>query len=107
MKLTSASARLPTTADYFGGGNQLQLLFNFILNRYIFLSLVQESADPLAFGLTELPSIPGVGQWVNFLRHHDGLNLSRLTQRQREEIFTQLGPDPAGTAPSPCFDAGR
>jgi maltose alpha-D-glucosyltransferase/alpha-amylase len=84
---------LSTIADYFGGGNQLQALFNFPLNRYIFLGLAQESADPIRFGLDQLPSIPGNGQWVNFLRHHDELNLSRMTKQQREEVEA-FGPEP-------------
>ena len=85
---------LSVLADYFGGGNELQALFNFPLNRYLFLGLAQESADPIKFGLQQLPTIPGLGQWVNFLRHHDELNLSRLTKEQREQIFAAFGPDP-------------
>jgi maltose alpha-D-glucosyltransferase/alpha-amylase len=85
---------LSTIADYFGGGNQLQALFNFPLNRYCFLGLAQESADPIKFGLQQLPTIPDNGQWVNFLRHHDELNLSRLTKDQREQVFAAFGPDP-------------
>jgi maltose alpha-D-glucosyltransferase/alpha-amylase len=85
---------LSTIADYFGGGNQLHALFNFALNRYCFLGLAEESADPIKFGLNELPTIPDSGQWVNFLRHHDELNLSRLTKAQRESVFAAFGPDP-------------
>jgi maltose alpha-D-glucosyltransferase / alpha-amylase len=85
---------LSTIADYFGGGNQLQALFNFPVNRYVFLGLAQMSADPIMFGIQQLPTIPDSGQWVNFLRHHDELNLSRLTRDQREEVFTAFGPDP-------------
>ncbi len=85
---------LSTIADYFGGGNQLQALFNFPLNRYVFLGLAQESADPIQFGLQQLPTIPEGGQWVNFLRHHDELNLSRMTADQREQIFARFGPEP-------------
>jgi maltose alpha-D-glucosyltransferase/alpha-amylase len=85
---------LSTLADYFGGGNELQALFNFPLNRYLFLGLAQESADPIKFGLNELPAIPERGQWVNFLRHHDELNLSRLTKDQREQVFAAFGPEP-------------
>jgi maltose alpha-D-glucosyltransferase/alpha-amylase len=85
---------LSTIADYFGGGNQLQALFNFPLNRYVFLGLAQESADPISFGLRQLPTIPNRGQWVNFLRHHDELNLSRLTKLQREQVYAAFGPEP-------------
>ena len=85
---------LSTIADYFGGGNQLQALFNFPLNRYVFLGLAQESADPISFGLRQLPTIPNRGQWVNFLRNHDELNLSRLTRVQREQVYAAFGPEP-------------
>ncbi len=84
---------LSTLADYFGTGNQLQALFNFPLNRYIFLGLAQKSADPIKFGLQQLPTIPGEGQWVNFLRHHDELNLSRITRDEREQVFAAFGPE--------------
>jgi maltose alpha-D-glucosyltransferase/alpha-amylase len=84
---------LSTIANYFGGGNELQALFNFVLTRYLFLGLVQESADPIKFGLQQLPTIPDTGQWVNFLRHHDELNLSRLTRDQREQIFARCAPE--------------
>lgn len=85
---------LSTIADYFGGGNQLQALFNFPLNRFVFLGLAQGSADPIMYGMNQLPTIPGEGQWVNFLRHHDELNLSRMTKDQREEVFQAFGPEP-------------
>lgn len=85
---------LSTVADYFGQGNELQALFNFPVNRFVFLGLAQESADPINFGLGQLPTIPGQGQWVNFLRHHDELNLARLTKEQREQVFAAFGPEP-------------
>ncbi|CAN5576821.1 alpha-amylase family protein [soil metagenome] len=91
--LGEVDVRLSTIADYFGGGNQLHLLFNFVLNRFLFLALAHETADPLILGLGELPTIPDTGQWVNFLRHHDELNLSRLTAAQREEVFMEFAPD--------------
>ena len=85
---------LSTVADYFGGGNELQALFNFPLNRYVFLGLAQQNADPIKFGFGQLPSIPESGQWVNFLRHHDELNLSQLTKAQRAQILDVFGPKP-------------
>jgi maltose alpha-D-glucosyltransferase/alpha-amylase len=85
---------LSAVADYFGGGNELQALFNFPLNRYVFLGLAQQSADPIKFGFGQLPSIPDAGQWVNFLRHHDELNLSQLTRAQRAQVVDAFGPKP-------------
>jgi maltose alpha-D-glucosyltransferase/alpha-amylase len=92
--LGEVDVSLSTLADYFGGGNELQAVFNFPLNRYLFLGLAQESADPIKLGFKELPTIPERGQWVNFLRHHDELNLSRLTNVQRETVYTAFGPQP-------------
>lgn len=79
-------------AEYFGGGNEFQLLFNFLANRDMWLALAQESADPLIMGLSDIPVIPKGGQWVNFLRHHDELNLSRLTDQQRTDVFKAFAP---------------
>ncbi|MDQ4099567.1 MAG: alpha-amylase family glycosyl hydrolase, partial [Chloroflexota bacterium] len=92
--LGEVDVSLSALADYFGGGNELQAVFNFPLNRYLFLGLAQESADPIKLGFKELPTIPERGQWVNFLRHHDELNLSRLTKLQREIVFEAFGPEP-------------
>lgn len=80
-------------AEYFGGGNEFQLLFNFLVNRALFLALAQESADPLLSGMKDIPRVPDTGQWVNFLRHHDELNLSRLTEAQRQSVFKAFGAD--------------
>jgi maltose alpha-D-glucosyltransferase / alpha-amylase len=92
--LGEVDVAISTIADYFGGGNELHSLFNFPLNRFLFVALARESADPIRFGLSELPTIPSMGQWVNFLRHHDELNLSRLPRNDREFVFAEFGPDP-------------
>jgi maltose alpha-D-glucosyltransferase/alpha-amylase len=91
--LGEVDVELSTISNYFGGGNELHALFNFPLNRMVFLALAQESADPIKVGLTQLPAIPQRGQWVNFLRHHDEVNLERLTANQREQIYAAFGPD--------------
>jgi maltose alpha-D-glucosyltransferase/alpha-amylase len=89
--LGEADVPLSTVADYFGGGLELQTIFNFPLNRFLFLGLAEESADPIMFGLQQLPTIPENGQWVNFLRHHDELNLAQLMTDQRERIAAVFG----------------
>jgi maltose alpha-D-glucosyltransferase/alpha-amylase len=89
------NVNLSMLADYFGGGNQLHALYNFPLNRAIFLALAQESANAITYWLTQLPSIPETGQWVSFLRKHDELNLSQLPKDQQDQIFAAFGPDPS------------
>jgi maltose alpha-D-glucosyltransferase/alpha-amylase len=85
---------LSKLADYFGGGNELQALFNFPMSRMIFLGLALERADPIAHGLSQLPTIPDTGAWINFLRKHDELNLSQMPSHQQEPIYAAFGPDP-------------
>ncbi|MDQ2683155.1 MAG: alpha-amylase family protein [Chloroflexota bacterium] len=92
--LGEVNVALSKLADYFGGGNELQALYNFPMSRFVFLALALESADPVTFGLSQMPTIPENGQWVNFLRKHDELNLSQLPANEREIMFREFGPDP-------------
>jgi maltose alpha-D-glucosyltransferase / alpha-amylase len=78
---------------YFGKGEKMHLLFNFLLNQYLFLALARKESAPLQEGLKTLPDIPSIGQWLNFVRHHDELALNYLSQSQQEEIFQAFAPD--------------
>lgn len=78
---------------YFGDGDKMHMLFNFLLNQYMFLALARKQAAPLIEGLKLLPDSPHIGQWVNFVRHHDELTLDRLTKDKQEEIFAAFAPD--------------
>lgn len=79
---------------YFGEGDRMQMLFNFLLNQYMFLALAREDASTLEYGLKHLPKIPPRTQWLNFVRHHDELNLKHLSDSEREEIFAAFAPEP-------------
>lgn len=76
---------------YFGNG--IHMLFNFILNQYLFLALVREEAAVLEEGLRRASTPPQTGQWANFLRNHDELTLDRLSDEERQEVFAALAPD--------------
>jgi maltose alpha-D-glucosyltransferase/alpha-amylase len=82
--------------QYFGSSpesaDRLHMLFDFVLNPRIFLSLARRSAEPLAEALTDAVRVPRAGQWVTFLRNHDELDLSRLTDSQRAEVFAAFAP---------------
>ena len=81
---------------YFGSSpvaaDRLHLLFDFVLNPRIFLALAREDAEPLSESLTDAVRVPSDGQWATFLRNHDELDLSRLTQGQRDEVFRAFAP---------------
>ncbi len=72
--------------------DRMHLLFDFVLNPKLFLALARRSAEPLAEALTDAVRVPRGGQWVTFLRNHDELDLSRLTESQRTEVFEAFAP---------------
>jgi maltose alpha-D-glucosyltransferase/alpha-amylase len=78
--------------DFFGGGGELNLLMNFILNNYTWLALATGSAEPLIRGLGLLPPRRGDGQWVNFLRNLDEVDLERLTAAERDSVYRVFAP---------------
>lgn len=78
---------------YFSKGDRMHILFNFLLNQYMFLALARQESSPLRDGLKILPDIPPVCQWLNFVRHHDELTLDRINSSKRKEIFAAFAPD--------------
>jgi maltose alpha-D-glucosyltransferase/alpha-amylase len=79
--------------DFFGQGNQVQMLLNFYLNNYIFLALARKSATPIVEALQKLPQTSIKEQMGTFIRNHDELDLERLTESERNEVFTAFAPD--------------
>lgn len=80
-------------ASFFGDGDELNVLFNFVLNNYIFLAFAREEARPIIQALSMLPAIPASGQWANFLRNLDELDLERLPELDRQEVFDAFAPN--------------
>ncbi|MFN6943889.1 MAG: alpha-amylase family protein [Cytophagaceae bacterium] len=78
--------------EYFGDKDRLQLLFNFMANKNLFLSLAREEAEPLYKTFEQLLDVE-TAEWVNFIRHHDELNLEYLTDSERKEVFKAFAPD--------------
>jgi glycosidase len=80
-------------AEFFGEGDELQMLFAFNINQYLHLALARQSAEPLRKALGNLPSIPPTCQWAHFLTNHDELTLDQLTESERQEVFDAFGPE--------------
>ena len=79
---------------FFGkekGAQRMHLLFNFHTNKNMFLALAKETAEPLITSLNQIQQVKG--EWVNFLRHHDELNLEMLSEDEREEVYRAFAPD--------------
>jgi maltose alpha-D-glucosyltransferase/alpha-amylase len=93
-----AEANLPPDDQrrFFGdeGGDEMHMLFNFLLNQQMFLALVRQDPAPIVTGLRELPTVPETNQWAGFVKNHDELTLDKLSDDEREEVFAALAPDP-------------
>jgi maltose alpha-D-glucosyltransferase/alpha-amylase len=70
------------------------MLFNFDANRNLWLALATGDAAPLMESLRRTDGIPATDQWGNFLRNHDEVDLSKLTDEQRSAVFAAFGPEP-------------
>jgi len=81
--------------NYFGAsGERLQMMFNFEVNQNLFYALATGDTRPLVKALKITKPRPATAQWAQFLRNHDELDLGRLTKKQRQAVFAELGPEP-------------
>ena len=81
-------------APFFGDdGDEMTGLFNFILSGAVYVALARGEATPLAEHLRRKPTPPKVAQWLNFIRNHDELNLSRLPEDEREDVMAAFAPE--------------
>jgi maltose alpha-D-glucosyltransferase/alpha-amylase len=69
------------------------MVFAFRLNQAMVLALARRDARPIAATLRELPALPRHGQWATFLRNHDEVDLGRLTDEERRDVFAEFGPE--------------
>jgi maltose alpha-D-glucosyltransferase/alpha-amylase len=93
--LAEANVLPRTDMEYFGDdGDRLQMMFNFEVNQHLFYALATADARSLAKAVEQTKQHPESCQWGNFLRNHDELDLGRLTERQRREVFAAFGPEP-------------
>ena len=91
-----AEANVPADAglDYFGkDGDRLHMMFNFHVNQNLFYALAAADSRPLVRALKATNYRPEAAQWCLFLRNHDELDLGRLTEGQRQQVFARFGPD--------------
>src|SRR5215217_1766969 len=92
--LAEANVSRDEVAQYFGDGARIHMLFSFLVNQSYFLALARQEAGPLIQGLLLPPVPPQTGQWANFVRNHDELDLGRLSDEDRQFVFSKFAPDP-------------
>ena len=93
--LAEANVPMEEIADYVGDGDKLHLLFNFHLNRHLFLALATGRAEAFTTAVQGLALLPDTSQWANFIRNHDELDLSQLTPEERESTYSAFARDEA------------
>lgn len=80
-------------SNFFGNGDQVQMLLNFYLNNYLFLALARKDARPIRSAMKELPQTRINEQMGIFVRNHDELDLERLSDAEREEVYKAFAPE--------------
>ncbi|TDE14493.1 alpha-amylase family protein [Dyadobacter psychrotolerans] len=80
--------------NYFGkNGEGIQMMFNFYANQHLFYALATGDLKPFTTAIEQTKKIPEASQWAHFLRNHDEIDLGRLTEKQRNEVYRKFGPD--------------
>ena len=80
IMLAEANVGRDEVDEYFGDGDRMHMLFNFLLNQHLFLALArQRGGAALAGAGGRCRASRATGQWANFLRNHDEIDLGRLT----------------------------
>ena len=79
--------------QFFGDGDEFNMLLNFYLCNYLFLALAREEGKPIARALQVLPKVHETGQWANFMRNHDELDLERLAKDEFQDVMEAFAPD--------------
>jgi maltose alpha-D-glucosyltransferase / alpha-amylase len=77
-----------------GPNDRAQMMFAFGLNAQLWLALARRDAEPLVQAIPGLPRLPAGAQWATFLRNHDELDLSKLTDEQRSDVQAEFAPRP-------------
>jgi maltose alpha-D-glucosyltransferase/alpha-amylase len=92
--LGEANVSPETGLDYFGkDGDRIHMMFNFHVNQNLFYALAASDCRPLVRALKATNYRPEAAQWSLFLRNHDELDLGRLTEEQRQQVFKCFGPE--------------
>jgi maltose alpha-D-glucosyltransferase/alpha-amylase len=98
VMLAEANVSDDELREYFGQADgtatRVLMVFAFRLNQALVLSLARKDRRPVVATLRELPDLPRHGQWATFLRNHDEIDLGRLTEEERQEVFRKFAPDP-------------
>jgi len=92
--LAEANGWPSDVADYYGDGDECHLCFHFPLMPRLFAAVRQEQRYPVTEILAQTPHVPDGCQWAIFLRNHDELTLEKVSDEERDYLFTEYAKDP-------------
>jgi len=93
--LAEANVAPDEISKFVSDQSRVQMAFAFIVNQLIYLALARHQAEPLVRALDYAGRIPDLGQWAQFLRNHDELDLDRLSEEERQDVYDAFAPDPS------------
>lgn len=94
MLLGEVNLKYEEARRYFGnGGDELHMCLDFNMNQALALALARRDAGTLVHALRAMPSLPADDAWAQFARNHDEWTLDKLTDAERQEVFSAFGPD--------------
>ena len=70
------------TRNYFGAGDECQLVYHFPMAEEMFLAALHNDPKEAELLFAHTPLAPANCQWVLFLRNHDELSMSMMTAEQ-------------------------
>lgn len=80
-------------SQYFGKGDECHMNYHFPLMPRIYMALQTEDRYPIIDILEQTPAIPENTQWCLFLRNHDDLMLSMVTEEERDYLYKVFAKD--------------
>ncbi len=80
-------------AQYFGEGDECHMNYHFPLLPRLYMGLQTEDRYPIIDILEQTPPIPDSCQWALFLRNHDDLMLSMVTEEERDYLYKVFAQD--------------
>lgn len=93
--LAEANQTLEQTKTYFGNGDECQMCYHFPLMKAMFQTLARQDTGPVEHMIAASSDIPENCQWAVFLRNHDEITLTTLSDQEREEMLRFLDPNGA------------
>ncbi len=87
MILGEANMPVKELLEYFGKGDEANMLFNFSLMPQLYMSTWFGDKRHMLRGLEQTAKIPKRTQWAVFLRNHDEFTLEKVRTKTRERIW--------------------